>query len=278
MITSFHHFIITRFNLKQSIWGADKYGAPVNNNSWLKDRFDLFEHYCFPSIKAQSNQNFTWLVYFDVDTPDHFKAKNTQLKKDFSNFTPKYVVNFSAFENELPKDIRLHLEDKNAYIITTRLDNDDCFHKQTVNVIQEHFEPRPKTIIDLSNGLCLLIGNAYKLSIKKNVKSGPFISLIEKASTFLTVYDREHLHWLEDASYIQVKDGYYWLQIIHDRNISNDLGENLTFNKQYLKGYNFLEPFSFSLKYYAFIVLKYINLIKILKYFKKSSVFTEDLY
>jgi hypothetical protein len=273
MNISFHHFIITRFNLKQSIWEFDKYGGPVNNDSWLKDRFELFERYCFPSIKAQTNQNFTWLVYFDVDTPENFKVKNNQLKNDFTNFTPKYVVNFSAFENELPKHINSHLKDEEAYIITTRLDNDDCFHRNTVDVIQSHFVPEHKTIIDLSNGLYLLMGKTNKLSVKNNVVSGPFISLVErveKSHEFLTVYDREHLLWINDATYINIRNGYYWLQIIHDRNLSNNLRGNITFNKKLLKGYDFLEPISFSIKYYIFIILKKIKLIKTIKYLKPS--------
>jgi hypothetical protein len=271
MIKDFSHFIITRFNLKQSIWQKDKRGSIVNNESWLKERYDLFERFCFPSITMQTEQDFKWLVYFDKDTPEFFKHKNVQLAERFPNFMPKYVVDFKTFEINLEQDIQACIEERVSYIITTRLDNDDCFHKDAVKTIQSHFVKQHFTIIDLQKGLTLQITNGYKLALRRNVISGPFISLIEKITKnkkIITVYDREHTNWQSNATFIDVANGFYWLQIIHNRNISNRLGHELTYNKNYLKGYEFINKLHFSFRYYMFILAKKAGLTKVLNVLK----------
>ena len=68
---TFKHYIITRFNLSQR-WDKDSLGNKVLDDNWLKNRFQLFENYCFPSLKSQTNKNFEWWVlnveFRQVDT------------------------------------------------------------------------------------------------------------------------------------------------------------------------------------------------------------------
>jgi len=210
-MAGFNHYIITRFNLKQAVWNTDKKGAEVNNEDWLKERFEIFEKYCFPSIKNQTEKNFKWLVYFDSDTPEFFKKKNKKLQSLCKVFIPIYTPSFSEFEATLPQTIYDLNGNNTEYIITTRLDNDDGLHQDAVKIIQEHFVEKDKTIIDLVNGLALQVVGEYKLSLKKGVISGPFISLIEKVSDFIkpiTVYDREHTTWNDIATFKTVNSGY----------------------------------------------------------------------
>lgn len=273
MVPKFNHFVITRFNLKQSIWQNDKKGGAVNDEAWLTSRYHLFEHYCFPSLVEQSEQQFTWLVFFDTDTPIRFKTKNEVLHQQFKNFIPIYVPSFSDFEKGLDTHIRALLDKKCSYIITTRLDNDDCFHQDAITAIQQNFIEKDRTIIDLVHGLSLQINSGFKLALKKDTVSGPFISLIEKIkgdNPLLTVYNREHLHWIGDAHFVKVDTDFYWLQIIHERNVSNTLGEVLTFNKTYLRGFDFLKRIHFSLSYRAFIILKKSMGYKLYKKFKNA--------
>jgi hypothetical protein len=68
---SFEHFVLTRFNVRES---ADKTDL-VLNPVWLQFRFDLFERFCWPSVRAQTTGAFTWLVFFDKDTPEPFRAR-----------------------------------------------------------------------------------------------------------------------------------------------------------------------------------------------------------
>ena len=66
-------FILTRFNLK--MWTKNKFNHDVQTEEWLKERFELFEHYCFSSIINQSEKNFIWLCCFDEDTPKEYLQK-----------------------------------------------------------------------------------------------------------------------------------------------------------------------------------------------------------
>ena len=232
----------------------------------------LFNKYCFPSLKLQSCTDFLWLVFFDGGTPSEYKKRNEDLQQELQNFRPVYVTSFKDFEKELPNQIRKYIDEQTKYIITTRLDNDDAFHKDTVGIIQKNFHPIDKAIIDLKNGLTLQVGEQHKLSVKDNITSGPFVSLIELLKDdeqMLTVYDREHLKWVGDAEFINVEEGHYWLQIIHERNISNDLGQKLTFNKTYLNGYEFLDKVKFSFRYYIFIIFKGTKLLGFIKKIKQ---------
>ena len=46
----FQHIIITRFNLRNHQWSnRTKNNTPVLTESWLEDRFDLFENFCLPT-------------------------------------------------------------------------------------------------------------------------------------------------------------------------------------------------------------------------------------
>ena len=271
MADEFNHFVITRFNLKQSIWPTDKHGELINTTAWLAHRFSLFETYCFPSMQQQTVKAFSWLVFFDVDTPDIYKQKITVLNRKFSNFKPVYVPSFKAFEQELPNHIRTGSTSNVSYVLTTRLDNDDCFHEDAIKVIQHHFKPLDFSIIDLKHGLSLQIVNGYKLSLKQNTTSGPFITLIEQLrphKQLLTVYDREHLHWIGTAQYIDVTMGHYWLQLIHEHNITNQLSADLTCKKAYLKGYPMYKSIRFSFRYCIFILLKQLGFFNVIKKFK----------
>ncbi|MBT8274488.1 MAG: putative rhamnosyl transferase [Bacteroidia bacterium] len=268
----FKHFIVTRFNLKQNIWLTDKLGSKVNDEKWLESRYQLFSKYCFPSLVSQECTNFVWLVFFDDDTPLKFKEMNEEFRMRMNNFIPVYVPGFKEFEKELPIQIKKHSDGNTNYIMTTRLDNDDALHKDAVCVLQEHFEPVDHAIIDLKNGLALQIGHTNKLSLRNGITSGPFVSLIEQLKDekeMMTVYDREHTNWLGDAHFINVDKGHYWLQVIHKRNISNDLGNELTFNSSYLKGFEIDDTIKFSFRYYIFIILKRLKLLGLIKKVKQ---------
>lgn len=66
------HFILTRFNL--NLWHKDKNDNEINRNEWLAYRLNLFETYCLPSVVAQTEQNFKWIILVDKETPKEFQS------------------------------------------------------------------------------------------------------------------------------------------------------------------------------------------------------------
>ena len=73
----FQHFVITRFNLRDPALEKANGNKPLLDDKWMEDRLELFENYCLSSIKSQSELNFTWLVFFDISTPEVFRKKNS---------------------------------------------------------------------------------------------------------------------------------------------------------------------------------------------------------
>ena len=160
----FRHFIITRFNIKSREWQKDKNDQWLLSEEWMQARFKLFLNYCFPSIKNQINQDFKWLVYFDVDTSNQYRKIIDRLQKEYNSYIPLFVPDYSTFINRLSDDIRKHIPSSCEYIITTRLDNDDCFEKNAVGTIQGHFKKQELAVIDLQKGYCLQIEPFFGIS------------------------------------------------------------------------------------------------------------------
>ena len=223
------HIIITRFNLSER-WSKDKNGRNVLDEEWLKNRYDLFESFCFPSIQSQSNQNFEWWVYFDLHTEDQYKDRNEKLHNVYSNFIPKYERSYENFENNMPKDIDdLLLRENKKWLITTRLDNDDILAKNTIDIIQKVIGFNQESILEIPFGYTLELKNK---SVLKRVESylNPFISLLEKKEkhkNVKTVYFHQHNQWV-NTDRKSISSEPQWIQIIHDKNVSNrSMGEEV---------------------------------------------------
>lgn len=216
----FQHYILTRFNLRATDWTITKNKEKVLTDEWLKERFDLFENFCFSSVKTQSNQNFKWLVFFDVNTPESYKIKVEEYRKSYQNFYPFFIDGMPNFLHEIVKNI--NLLDTEKYIITSRLDNDDSIHEDYVNVVQSYFDKQNHLAIDLIDGYTLQIGEKIRLGFQKHLYN-PFISLIEKKEDdFKTVWFRSrHGSWKYEKNIIRVKDKRLWLGIIHSKNKVN---------------------------------------------------------
>ena len=83
------HYILTRFNLR--LWTKDKNRNNTRTEEWLKNRFELFERFCLPSIMNQTSQSFKWIVLFDINTPEKYKERIKSYEKACQHFFPCYV-------------------------------------------------------------------------------------------------------------------------------------------------------------------------------------------
>lgn len=215
----FQHYILTRFNLRAENWTTTKNKDKALSEEWLKERFDLFENYCFSSVKNQVNQNFKWLVFFDTTTPDVYRNKVEEYKRSYKNFLPFFIDGMNNFLPEIIKNIEKL--DAKEYIITSRLDNDDCIHERYTEVIQSYFDKQDHQAIDIVDG--------YSLEIGKNTRFGafiqmynPFISLIERKADFKTVWFRKrHGSWKYEKNMTRIRNQRLWLNIIHSKNMEN---------------------------------------------------------
>lgn len=229
-MSEFCHLILTQFNVKIDSESEIRVGP-----EWLSYRFDLFERFCYPSIRGQTNQHFKWLVFFDLHTPNIFREKVESYAR-WNNFVPCYVDSFSNLENH--DIIRENISPDSKYIITTRIDNDDAVSTDFVDKIQKNFYNQRLEFINFTNGY-LLDCNKHKL-YKKRIFSNMFISLIESVENFKTVFCAVPCHtgpqmfasdspWLSHINLHlvgkirEIEAEPLWLIVVHGRNLDNKI-------------------------------------------------------
>jgi len=252
----FKHYLITRFSVPFEDYTNDKNGGLVRTDEWLYHRFKLFNTYCLPSVKAQSNQGFTWLVFFDSATPEIFKNIINQIQKDYSNFVPLYVSSGAEFITRLNSYIYNNTK-KVDFLITSRIDNDDAIHVKYIDTIQKE---APKYKIDV----LLNFKWGIQLDIKTGIlyqtrdESNPFITRICKyqSEAVKTIFDFGHHEaklFLPIKQLAQLKG---WLVIIHDKNVLNTIGgKPIILKKKTLQNYKIINqgktPNILNLLFYA---------------------------
>ncbi len=224
----FQHFVITQFNLRKFPSGVE------NKNEWIewtRERIILFKTYCLPSFLNQTNKNFTWLIYFDKETPSEFHYLFEELNnvpfikicfaEGFDNFKVKYLIDI--------KELSLNAH----WIISTRCDNDDCLEKDAIATIQNYFTPKDGFLISLASGYTLNIND--KTLSHYYYPMSPFISLIETNDNkkLKGIFYKEHTKWkgLKLKIYTEIFNKKrmsifalqkpFWIQIIHGDNVSN---------------------------------------------------------
>ncbi|RLD20110.1 MAG: hypothetical protein DRI69_06910 [Bacteroidetes bacterium] len=214
----FQHYIITRFNLRRGDWITAKDGKAVLSDLWLEERFELFDNYCFSSVKNQTNQNFKWLVFFDTKTPEKYKEIIEQYRLAYSNFHPFFVDGMESFLPAITESVSQF--DNKEYMISSRLDNDDCIHKDYVKTVQSYFNKQAYLAIDLIDGYRMETGRRVRLGKMKNLFN-PYISLIENGDGAKTVWHKGHTYWKYEKRVLTVKNSRMWMTIIHEKNKKN---------------------------------------------------------
>jgi hypothetical protein len=240
----FEHFLITRFNLKlESHFGKDKRGNDTQTETWLKRRFELFNNYCFPSIQGQSCQDFKWLVLFDKNT----LASHLNQIEEFTNKYPNFFPVYS--ETGAKEKVRKCLADaihslsksKTPYILTTRIDNDDAFHKDLIREVQLYYKMNQvECFLNFNYGFQYDVVNC--VAVKIRYENNHFLSLLEKKDPDLkTVIFHNHSHIQSISSVISVenKKNPMWMEVIHEMNVSNYLHlSKPVFSEKSLYGFN----------------------------------------
>ena len=123
------------------------------------------------------------------------------------------------------------------FVITTRIDNDDAFHKEAIQCIQEHFTPQDNIIIDIEDGYCFNTANG--VLTKHTFKSNQFVSFIEqKKQVYGTVYREGHPAWIEKAKFISIKNKRLWLQVVHEKNIVNAMKGKICLDTSVISSFN----------------------------------------
>jgi hypothetical protein len=215
----YEHFLVTRFNLRAGNWKTTRTGINVLTDSWLKNRFRIFEEYCLPCVAGQTNQNFRWLLFFDSGTPPSYKDRIMELKARHGFIEPRFIDSMDQFQPGILKRIN---ESPAEYIITSRLDNDDSISMDYVDQVQQQFDSQDFEAIDIVDGYVLSLQGDKALFGQKRQLNNPFISLIERNTERLrSVWFQSHASWKKIARVRRIYNRPLWFSIIHGENLVN---------------------------------------------------------
>lgn len=217
------HFLVTRFNLRVSDWETTRGGGKVLTDEWLTERFRLFETFCLPSVKNQSDQDFRWCIYFDITTPAVYRDKIEQIAAAYPVIRLFYIDGIEALQPAFQSSVRSTVDADTKFVITSRLDNDDLLHRDFIKEIKRLFQPVHQTVIDIRCGYQLCIENKQAELRYLTNRFNPFISLIEDVSKSETVLSRMHRAWEEAEHIIVVDDQRLWIELVHQSNKLNEV-------------------------------------------------------
>jgi hypothetical protein len=210
------HVLLTRFNLPspgvESLIRAQE--------GWLRQRVELFERYCVPSVLAQTNSNYRWLIYFDPESPQWLKDR-VEVHATAGTFHP--VFRESVSPTELVSDIADLFPAPAEFLISTNLDNDDGLAIDFVERLQS-VHARERTAIYLTRGLIKSPAGLYRRVDRHNA----FCSVREPWTEPVTCWLTWHNLLPQRMPVRTLWGAPAWLQVVHGTNVSNRVHGALT--------------------------------------------------
>ncbi len=214
------HFIITRFNdyFPNHRWIDPHLGI---DEEWLEKRLRLLKEFTIPSIKAQTDRDFTWILKCHPKTP--LWARRILDAEDFVVSYEEEIHNSINVQTSVSFAKIIRRLTKEKHIITTRLDSDDVISKDHIRLVKEGVQLNK--FFDFGSGI-VKINDEYFLHHK--LGTSQFCSYMECLDTLLTVYHKIHIA-IGDDECVKNQVDLGWMQNHHDSNIGADLKKGRTY-------------------------------------------------
>lgn len=205
------HVLLTRFNLptqgRESLVRAQ--------DGWLRNRVELFEKFCLPSVRAQSVNKVHWIIYFDPESPLWLKKRISNLAAE-GIFVPIFRATVS--HTELVQDLLEVVGEPKSRLVTTNLDNDDGLAVDFAERLQQRAGTiRTRTALYFSRGLILCGSRLYLRMDRRNA----FCSVAESWDQPSTCWADWHNLLGKRMPVVEIPGPPAWLQVVHGRNVSN---------------------------------------------------------
>lgn len=211
-MTTFRHYLLTRVNVGFAD-GRTVAGHRVDHGEWLSSRLDIFERFTLPSVLAQTEKRFTWLLCFDPSTPAELRARiasyerksNPEIRvvwtkrtRDEANTVfPRGAATGAFVPWRAIEVIERDLKSQKAdWVLTTRLDSDDIISADFVGIV--HHALKGHHFITLPRGY---VYDAHTRQVwEKDSAHNAWITLCEPATVgkILSVWIVAHTAPVED--------------------------------------------------------------------------------
>ena len=130
----FDHLLVTRFSYRQAECCSIEID-PLDKHRLAK-RFDIFEAVCFPSILAQREKKFTWVLIIDAMLPSMFHDRLIRLTSEHA-FIRLHVYKPETQIKTLGW-LSAYFNPAAEYVLTTALDDDDALCSDYVKKLHGH--------------------------------------------------------------------------------------------------------------------------------------------
>lgn len=239
-----HQLLLTRFNIRTAGVGYTEEQSP----DWLEERFELFGQYCAPSITAQSEEDFEWILFCDEHTPpevlDRIRAYDPRIRIALFIYRPPVPASGDAAQSpppvtppKAPKEKVLstlqvfpHVRPEADIVVASRVDNDDALSRHAMKRVREHVGQF------IESGHDQWLYNPM-LGYKFHHQTRRLYPAAKHNSAFLTMFERKTddlrprgpfagNHSLMHEQYPSYQDvgARLWLMVIHGGNVINGIG------------------------------------------------------
>lgn len=215
----FTHLVISRINCNypidvhypQKLY--DRVKDKQFNRRWIEERLEYMAKYTYPSLQAQTNWNFKWLILLHPDTPKDL----IQRFREYKNKKTSVLLTALPPREYLPWYIQESVV--TSWVATTTLDADDAIGNGYIELLQENFRKK-REYLNVTCGFtyALVTGRFYG----RKAKSNPFITLVEPTVGARGVYCVIHGAAPHEAPVRQLDDiQARWVQVAHGDNLLN---------------------------------------------------------
>lgn len=225
------HILVSRVAIK---WRHNETGLSWDN--WVKNSFSLYDTYCRPSLRNQTDQDFTLLSLIDHEVSEYGDVLENEVVVSVGSngdVRQRIINAINSYVQEIENDY--------DFIILTRIDRDDCLRKDFVGVVKNHVlsnEVREQ-YVDLYFSYTYDVKNKVIHNSNKYYKVvSPFVSTVERINDGKIPC----IPFMVDHGYVPTKlngtklNNLVAIQVIHDTNLSNRIvGEAININ---LKDFN----------------------------------------
>jgi hypothetical protein len=194
------HIIITRFNYRFK--KTDELAPLIEHNYW-NARLELFQKFCLPSVMAQKNKDFSWVIIIDPELPESMEKELDDMINRENVSHIRVILYKWNFGDSLSDPSWLPIEEckHKKYLVTTRLDNDDALSldfTQRIKNLSQTIYVNGFVIVSYSRGYTW--NDSKSGSIYKQIQA-PMIALgltmIADTSKYpLTIYCGRHTRLL----------------------------------------------------------------------------------
>ncbi len=205
-----NHVFLTRFNMPSAGVESLIRAQP----KWLQQRVELFESYCLPSLRAQTEQNFHWIIYFDTESPSWLRERILAWQA-LAPIRPFFRTAVS--DAERIGDIRAVVGQPGDELLTTNIDNDDGLSIDFVERLASYKRQQERCALYFEFGL---IKSGERVYLQRDPDNA-FCSVLETWDAPLTCWAAAHNELGRLMPQATIGGSPAWLQVIHDTNVSN---------------------------------------------------------